>query len=435
MNVSPVKIISYGILLITISSSGQWSSLFIGTTIFWWGVYAFILIMFLFLKKYYNTSNNNNTKWIRALLIWNVICICRGVFEASNYWEWKNLVHAGIYLLLPLSIYISTNKAILQTIIRAWMKYALPAFLLFLPFLYADGLGQYLMPVGFILLFFPILPFKWKVIVLILTLFIIFRAPDARSNVIKFSASLLFGLLFYFRSVIPSNIFKLSRLLLLILPLALFIIAVWGDFNIFKIKDYLKTDKNIIVGDQQNDIGADTRTGIYKEVISSAVKYKYVWFGRTPARGNESVRYGDYLSSVLNTEKMERFSNEVSVLNIFTWTGIVGVALYFLVFYSASYLAIFKSNNIFIKIIGLNIAFRWAYAWVEDFSNFDLNNLFLWLMIGMCVSKTFRIMTNSEIKLWIAGIFNKSKRRLQYPAKKSMAKNISDRLSLKPENI
>ena len=37
------------------------------------------------------------------------------------------------------------------------------------------------------------------------------------------------------------------------------------------------------------------------------------------------------------------------------------------IFWRASYLAITKSKNIFIPIIGIYIAFRWMFAWIEDF--------------------------------------------------------------------
>ena len=112
----------------------------------------------------------------------------------------------------------------------------------------------------------------------------------------------------------------------------------------------------------------------------------------------------------MHTEKQERFANEVSILNIFTWLGIVGVLLYFLIFIKATYLAINESNNIFIKLIGLNISFRWTYGFVEDFSRIDLSNIFLWLMIGMCFSESFRQMTNAEMKYWVRGIFEKQRR-------------------------
>jgi len=162
----------------------------------------------------------------------------------------------------------------------------------------------------------------------------------------------------------------------------------------------------------EESLTVDTRTGLYIEVLTSAVKNDYILLGRTPARGNDSLAFGEFLAVELNTGKSERFGNEVSILNVFTWTGVVGVVLYFFIFFRASYLAIHKSNNIFIKIIGLFVAFRWLYAWVEDFSRFDMSNIILWMLISMCFSIEFRNMTNFEFKLWVRGIFSEKFKKL-----------------------
>ena len=105
----------------------------------------------------------------------------------------------------------------------------------------------------------------------------------------------------------------------------------------------------------------------------------------------------------------ERLGNEVAILNIFTWTGIIGVILYLLVFYRASYMAVNHSNNTFSKILGIFLAFRWFYSWVEDINIFSLTNFFLWVMIGMCFYKSFRALSNKEVSSWVQGIFEKKK--------------------------
>jgi hypothetical protein len=149
------------------------------------------------------------------------------------------------------------------------------------------------------------------------------------------------------------------------------------------------------------DLKADTRSFIYDEVLSSAKKYNSWLIGRSPARGYDSDSFGEEDM----TGRWERPGCEVAILNIFTWTGIVGVILYLMVFYRASYLAINHSNNTFSKILGLFIAFRWLYAWVEDINYFTLTTVFLWFLIGLCYSKSFRIMTNKEVEYWVQGIF------------------------------
>ncbi|MDD2911353.1 MAG: hypothetical protein PHS87_07055, partial [Petrimonas sp.] len=69
--------------------------------------------------------------------------------------------------------------------------------------------------------------------------------------------------------------------------------------------------------------------------------------------------------------------------------------------------------NIYAKMLGIYIAFRWLYAWVEDVNNFSLNYFMLWVMIGLCFSYTFREMTNKEVALWVRGIFDVRYIRLQ----------------------
>ncbi|WP_077919131.1 hypothetical protein [Spirosoma sp. 209] len=318
-------------------------------------------------------------------------------------------------LLLPLSINISTNPFIIQKIISNWMKYALPAFFIFIFFIKGEAIGRYLIPISFLLLFFPILKIKYKIIILIFSLFVFLGDLSARSNIIKFSIPLLLSTIYFARFIVNTKLLEFLRVTLLATPLILFGLGVTNVFNIFKMEEYISGSYTTLKRSngelKEENLIADTRSLIYTEVLSSAIKNNYIWIGRTPARGNDSDAYGAHAFEELKTGKMERFSNEVSILNILTWTGLVGVILYFFVFYKASYLAINRSNNIFLPIMGLYIAFRWAYAWVEDFSQFDLSYFFLWIMIGMCFSQSFREMTDRDIRYWVLGIFNKRYRR------------------------
>lgn len=339
-------------------------------------------------------------------LMWNIICITRGFSVAENYWEWKNLIGTALVLLLPLSIYVFTNTVIIQRIVSTWLRYALPAFFIFLPFFQAsDALGRYLVPISFLLLFFPILPWRWKIVTLVFTTLVVFGGLDARSNVIKFCFAFLIGILFYFREQLQAKILQTLRILFLATPIVLFVLALTGQFNVFQMDKYVDGEYSTSVVQDgsvtEENLTADTRTLLYDEVLSSAKNNDYIFFGRTPARGNDSELFGAVLADELQTGKRERFSNEVSILNIFTWTGVIGVVLYFTIFYQASYLAINRSNNMFIRLIGLYVGFRWTYAWVEDFSDFDLSYLFLWLLVGMCFSRAFRAMTDLEMKDWL----------------------------------
>ncbi|RZL44257.1 MAG: hypothetical protein EOP00_20515 [Pedobacter sp.] len=406
------RYIALAITVLTLPSILQWSKIPIDGSFLWLALYTLILLCFLKLKtEFYDISNDKNIRFVLLYLSWNIVCIIRGTTVASNYWEWKNLVGTSLVLLLPISIYAFTNTLVVQLILKYWIKFALPAFFLFLPFFTdGDALGRYLVPISFMALFLPLLTKKWKIIVLCFSAIVIIGALDARSSVIKFSICIVFSLIYYARNIISLKIIRFARIFLLFIPILLFYLGSAGIFNIFNIDDYYKADLSTTVNKkgtaEHEDLKADTRTGLYEEVLTSALKHDYVWLGRTPARGNESQLFGEVLAEQLKTGKMERFSNEVSVLNIFTWTGTIGVILYFLLFFQASYLAIIKSNSLTMRIIGLFVAFRWLYAWIEDFSDFDLSFIILWLLIGMCYSNSFRKMNDNQFKYWIRAILN-----------------------------
>ena len=110
---------------------------------------------------------------------------------------------------------------------------------------------------------------------------------------------------------------------------------------------------------------------------------------------------GDFLEG-------ERPRCEISILNVFTYMGIIGVLLYMSIFIYSSYLAVFRSKNRFLPIIGLFIAFRWLYGWIEDFSLFNSNYMLLWIMIGICISPIFRNMNNYEFKDWLNSLLSSS---------------------------
>jgi hypothetical protein len=256
-------------------------------------------------------------------------------------------------------------------------------------------------------LILPALTLRWKIILLAITLFVITSDLGARSNVIKFSLPIFFSLIYYLKLYISKTLFELIRKLFFIVPILLFCLAVTDTFNVFKMGDYIEGDYETIqetsTGAVDDNLKADTRTFLYIEVLETAEKYNTWLIGRSPARGNES----DHFGKDDETGRGERVGNEAAILNIFTWTGLVGLLLHFMVYYKASYLAINRSNNIFLKLLGLFIAFRYLFAWVEDINNFSLTTVFLWLMIGMCFSKSFRAMTNKEFEFWVRGIFNK----------------------------
>lgn len=386
-------------------------------TTMWWLISAIILIVFLFAAFYfYDTLNNKSMIPIYAYLIWNIICIIRGAFVAEIYWDWKLLVNNAMVFMLTLTSFLATNKLLVQSIFSYYVKYIVPLFLFFMLILRTDAFGFYLMPISTLLLFFPVLSKRSQIMLIGCTAIVLLADLGARSNVIKFGVPIMLLSIYYLRSIISTKLMETARLMLFIIPVFLFILGTSGIFNVFKMDEYIGKDISAMGTDPEGNraeesLVADTRTFLYEEVLQSSINNDYWLFGRTPARGNDSNTFG--LLEFEWTGRYERASNEIGLANVFTWTGLIGVILYTLVFFRSSYLAINRSNNIFIKLVGLYLAFRWAYSWIEDYQTFSLNYILLIIMWGMCLSQSFREMSDNDFTFWARGIFDKRYIKLQ----------------------
>lgn len=417
-----IKILPVTILLVTIYSVIGFSnyisvdSVFNNTTI-WWAISGLILIIFLLSAFYfYDAINNRNLLFIHIYLIWCLICIIRGAFVAEIYWDWKLLVNNSMVFMLSVAAYSATNKILVQSLLSYYIKYVLPLFVIFVFIIRTDAYGFYLMAISTLLLFYPVFTKRQKTILLLCAAIVSFSDLGARSNVLKFLIPLSLLLFYYAANIFSVKIMETVRITLFIVPLLLFILGVSGTFNVFKVKEYLGKDISVMgVDSEGNRAGesfvADTRTFLYEEILQSAINNDYWLAGRTPARGNDSNTFG--LWEFEWTGRYERASNEIGLANVFTWTGLIGVIIYTLIFYRASYLAVNRSNNIFIRLMGLYIAFRWLYSWIEDYQTFSLNYLMLIMMWGICSSDSFRKMTNDEFAFWARGVFDTRYIKLQ----------------------
>jgi hypothetical protein len=381
----------------------------IGNTAFWWLFKVTFLLLALVCTSLFIKKRQITGMWIITVyLLWNIFCIFRGVFIAETYWDFKGLIHTSLVLLVPIIAYIATNEQFIQIVFRSFMKVGLIIFVILLPILPSVAYGYYLIPITFFTLFLKAVPNQWKIFLISLTILVILIDLTARSNVIKFVVPIIFSLLFFFKGVLTIKLLNSIKNVLFVAPLVLFSLAATNHFNIFEFDKYIDSDYSAVSttaegNTKEENLLTDSRTFLYKEVIMSAAHYNSWFFGRSPARGNISDAFAD---ADMNN-RGERLTNEVAILNVFNWTGLVGVVLFALIYYRAAYLAINQSNSLFIKVLGLFIMFRWCYAWIEEFTNFDLNFILLWILIGICFSERFRKMNDAEFINWVRQVFSK----------------------------
>ena len=388
----------------------------IGNTTTNWILYALIFLLFFYETRKMNVSFTKKGYWVVALyLSWALIGIIRGMFVMENYWESKTLVNNSFIILMPFCVYAFNSPYIVNKTLRLWIKIAFPAFFIF--FYWMVGLSQfYLGPIYLVLCFLPIIKSKkWALAIGFVGLLLLtYNIEDLRSQFMKAVMSFMVMTACFFHEHISDKLLRMAHWTLYVLPVCLLVLGLSGRFNIFE--DINKNYQNQFVSDIKDekgryaDMASDTRTFIYEEVITSAIDNNYVLFGRTPARGNDTYIFQDIaedLKTVRNDYniKYERNANEVCFPNIFTWLGLIGMLLYIGIYLMASFQGVYKSNNIYVKLIGIYIAFNFMYGWVENATCFDILNITYWLMISICLSPKFRSMSDNEFKLWINQVF------------------------------
>ena len=350
---------------------------------------------------------------LQLYFFWLIVNIIRGIiFEVdTNYWIWKQLLDASFFLFIPSFIYAFSLPFVCQRCMDYWFKFCFLFFCIWLFLLNnfkSYGMWHFgLSPFLLFGCFAFSLPKKWKYITLLIIVIMITINIGSRSMVIKAFFAGFIAIGYLLKDYYHKKFINLFFIICYVVPCILLYLGISGTFNIFADTYESNTGKytNVIVDENGNiteeDALTDTRTFIYEEVIESAVNNGYIIEGRTPARGNDSSYFG---GSDL-TGRNERPRNELCHLSIFTWLGIIGLILYSLFYFRASYLAVYKSNSIALKLLGCYVAFRWMYGWVEDAPSLQINNIALWMMIAMCISKKFREMKDIEFVYWLKTCF------------------------------
>lgn len=390
------NILKFGILALYVSSVGYYMQVSIGSTLLWWLVFLMISIaMFMLWDKTYHPAQ---------LMIW-MILVCAssvaGCFFCRDYWDWKLLINNVISYSICLTALGGEVPNVFQKVLHFMYKHIWKLFLVLVFFVSSTGAAKLLIPYSFLALFYPLLSPKYKQVVLCALILIIVLGLASRIAILRFLFCLLAGLF-----LVRYDFHKLIERcywIFFILPFALLVFAAKETFNIFEIgNNYTETEESI----QELDL-TDTRTLLYEEVISTVLERNTVYFGGTPARGYNS-QWGtvsqDQSDAMGDMHYGERSMSECSVLNVFLHFGIVGLFVYMLLFWKASYLAIFKANNRYLQVIGFYVAFTFMLGWIGDNTRYDLNMFLIWVVLGMCYSPHYREMTDEEFRDWFAGV-------------------------------
>lgn len=375
-----------------------------------WAMRIIILfILYKFSNKVISYGQIDKIGLITLILFmsWQIISFIRGSFDAgNNYWIWKNITTNLLISLFYIFILYATNPLwVSYTYKLLWNNFFI---LLIIGFIFCkDPLIVNYLPYSTMLLLWPAIPQKHKYRLLLIIFFFLITNTQ-RNDLAKIIFALLCGIIIYkLYQYIPTNALKYFHFLLLVTPFILLALAIHTKFNVFRFEDYIKGEH--IVNRTENGISkeenllTDTRTFIYQNTFYTMNKYDSWLWGRNTAHGDEG--FSSYIDR--DTGIKGRNGNEVGILNILLWHGLLGVTLNFILYARASFLAIYKSKNKYLKIIGIYTAFLWCWGFIWERCLFEMFYLMNIIFIGICLSSTFRKMTNMEFKKWVVNCIYK----------------------------
>lgn len=343
-------------------------------------------------------------------IAWLFVEFVIAAFYSEGYWMWKRIIINLLNTLFYSIIILSTNIFFVQGIYRLFWRYCVYLLLFAYVVFHNVNMLNYL-PYTTLLLFLGAIPPKkrWPLLIIVGILFV---AQFQRNDLVKMIVAGLIGFSISFGyQYISKTLIKIVCGLLLILPFLFLYLGIIGPFNIFKLNEYLGDDhKSTYTNSKgevvEEDLTADTRTFIYENVFYTMNKYNAWIMGRSPAYGDEGLIGA--ASQMNEYSKLEgRYGNEVGIMNMLLWYGIIGCVLFYLLYIRAAYLALFKSNNKYMEAVAIYVSFLWCWSFVWEVAVFETFFMMNIMMLGICFSRSFRAMNNAQFERWVLGIFAK----------------------------
>ena len=364
----------------------------------------------------YTSRNEFKTVYIQKknlvfyFLFYGLFILVYSCFVAKTYEQWRYVFTVFFpSLLLPFFTLIGGKPDGIKAIVKMLFLVGIPmSFLLY--FSEIRGMGDFTHYISFtyiLLLMFPFVQKKWRLILLTISILSLLYDIDSRVNIMNFS---VVGLILFIYYLISKNrlkiIFNILRKIFFITPIFFLLLGITGVFNIYSFGDEYNNIFTVEYSNQKTSLVQDTRTGIYEDALKGIVKDKAYLFGISAA-GSHETSLKDVSDDFFELLKNGRLGSEVGILEYLLRGGIFYVFLIFFLHYFAAKVAINQSNNTFSKLLGLFIAFRWFFLFVEGQASLDLSNITIFLTIGVCLNPAFRNLNDLQIKHYIFNFFRR----------------------------
>lgn len=328
-----------------------------------WFIILFIGALRAFLNNYSSYSGIRDS--LLALLnIATVYCVFLGGLQNT-----KVYMKAFLIIMLPCAI-ISSYK---------WDAYGF------------TDVAHILYPISLFLLLTPYVSKIWRIFLIAVALFSFFHDISVRSNVLLLSLSVILILLYFISKYNYQIKFrKITWFASFILPIIFLFLGISGRYNFFA--ELMSSDVNISGGSKNRAYMVDSRTAVYEDVFHSFKGAESLLFGNSPVTKIKTRMN-------IMERKEGRNRTESGFLNILYFYGIVGILCYMCLSIYASYLAISHSNNKLATLVGLYVAFKFIFIFIEEPSI----TMTTYFAIGLCLNPMFRNAEEDEVKQILRG--------------------------------
>lgn len=355
-----------------------------------------ILITY-FLYNLYATKQYELLDGKRILKLWLIILFI-GVVRAFffNYSSYEGIRDSLLALLNIATVYcvflggLQNTKVYMKAFLIIMLPCAIISSYKWDAYGFTD-VAHILYPISLFLLLTPYVSKIWRIFLIAVALFSFFHDISVRSNVLLLSLSVILILLYFISKYNYQIKFrKITWFASFILPIIFLFLGISGRYNFFA--ELMSSGVNISGGSKNRAYMVDSRTIVYEDVFHSFKGAESLLFGNSPVTKIKTRMN-------IMERKEGRNRTESGFLNILYFYGIVGILCYMCLSIYASYLAISHSNNKLATLVGLYVAFKFIFIFIEEPSI----TMTTYFAIGLCLNPMFRNAEEDEVKQILRG--------------------------------
>jgi hypothetical protein len=389
-------IIIYEVLFNIISPDGLSSIKIAITLMIWISLYQSFIIFLTRFSQIRAVIPDLPFMLFITILAWNIINIFRSAFDSDN--TVTTLLGnpiTSLALLVPFSLSFCIEKENLKTVLKMFIFLILICIPAYFVFWILAGIPNNLtynmvfrsMTYGTFFLI-TLMPFQTKKINLLILLgsaFLFFIAMKTEYRTMMLRMAMLFvaalAVFLYMK-------FKLKTILII----AFFVLFIPFFLLFDSIKTGTSAFQKYLVYVKDPMLSTDTRTFLYTEVYDDLKQNNMLRFGK----GSVARYYSPYFAEQ-DGDYRTRLSVEVGILAMLLTGGLLAVILNIILFIIAIYLSLFKSENFLSVSLGFVLIVHTILLFIESYLVYSLYNIVIWFIVGLCLSKEIRSLSNAEI--------------------------------------